>query len=425
MESELFQKLATSLGLGLLVGLQRQHEKSELAGIRTFPLITLFGSLTALLALEFGGWIIAAGVLSLAALVAVANFLKSKSLDFDAGLTTEAAALLMFAVGAYLMLGSGTVAIAIGATTAVLLHLKETLHRIVERIGEKDLKAIMQFVVLLLIILPVLPNETYGPYEVLNPHNIWLMVVLIVGISLLGYFAYKIFGGKAGTILGGVLGGLISSTATTVSYARRSKGSDTSTSLASIVIFIATIVSVARIITEVAVVAPNTIPVVLPPLAALLVLMLLVGVVTYLFTNKEHDKMPEQGNPAQFKTALVFGAVYAIVILATAFAKDQLGNKGLFIVAIISGLTDVDAITLSTSRLMNIGNLEEQTGWKVILVAALSNLTFKGALVGFLGNRQVFARVAVLFGIVLVGGLLVLWLWPSDFSMTTLFPSAN
>lgn len=420
MESELFLKLAISLGLGLLVGLQRQHERSELAGIRTFPLITLFGSVAALLSQEYGGWILAAGLLSLAALVATANILKRQNPHFDPGLTTEAAALLMYVVGAYTMLGDGTVAIAVGATAAVLLHLKETLHRIVERIGEKDLKAIMQFVVLLLIILPVLPDETYGPYNVLNPHNIWLMVVLIVGISLLGYFAYKIFGGKAGTILGGILGGLISSTATTVSYARRSRGSETSTSLAAIVIFIASIVSVARIITEVAVVAPSSTPVVLPPLASLLILMLIVGAVMYIFSKKDHDTMPEQGNPAQFKTALVFGAVYALVILATAFAKDQLGNKGLFIVAIISGLTDVDAITLSTARLMNIGNLDVQNGWKVILVAALSNIVFKTALVGFLGNRKVFAVVSALFGIVLAGGLLVLWLWPAEFNLAVL-----
>ncbi|MDX5420454.1 MAG: MgtC/SapB family protein [Hymenobacteraceae bacterium] len=418
MESDLFLKLGISLGLGLLVGLQRQHEKSELAGIRTFPLITLFGSVAALLGQHFGGWIIAIGLLGVTILVAIANILKRKNPHFDPGLTTEAAALLMYGVGAYTMMGSGTVAIAIGATVAVLLHLKETLHRIVERIGEKDLKAIMQFVVILLIILPILPDETYGPYDVLNPHNIWLMVVLIVGISLLAYFAYKIFGGKAGTLLGGILGGLISSTATTVSYARRTKESDTSTSLAAIVIFIATVVSVVRIITEVAIVAPTTLAVVLPPLAALLILMLVIGTVTYVFSRKEQDTMPEQGNPAQFKTALVFGAVYALVILATAFAKDQLGNKGLFIVAIISGLTDVDAITLSTARLMNIGNLEVQNGWKVILVAALSNLVFKGALVGVLGNSKVFARIAVLFAIVLAGGLLVLWLWPENFRLS-------
>lgn len=417
MELELFQILGVSLGLGLLVGLQRQHEQSQLAGIRTFPLITLFGTISGLLAQDFGGWIVGMGIISLAGLVVVANLMRMKSPPVDIGLTTEAAALLMYAVGAYLVLGDGTVAVAVGATVAVLLHLKETLHRFVEKIGEKDLKAIMQFVVISMVILPILPNDTYGPYDVLNPHNIWLMVVLIVGIGLMGYFAYKVFGSKAGTVLGGILGGLISSTATTVTYARRTKNTDTSSMLAAIVIFIASAVSFVRVITEVAVVAPDTLAVVAPPLAAVFVLMLVLGVLAYFFKDDSQEEMPEQGNPAQLKTALVFGAIYAVVMLATAFAKDQLGSKGLYIVAVISGLTDVDAITLSTARLMNIGNVELATGWRVILIAALANLVFKAGLVGVLGSKPVFGRVAVLFGIVLAGGLAVLWLWPENFSL--------
>ncbi|OKL41842.1 MgtC/SapB family protein [Pontibacter flavimaris] len=420
MELEIFETLAISLGLGLLVGLQRQHDQSQLAGIRTFPLITLFGTISGFLAQDFGGWIIAAGILGLAALMAVANIMRSKTPDFDIGLTTEAAALLMFVVGAYLVLGQTTVAVAIGATVAVLLHLKETLHGIVAKIGQSDLQAIMQFVVISLVVLPVLPDRTYGPYNVLNPYNIWLMVVLIVGLGLLGYFAYKVFGQKSGTVLGGILGGLISSTATTVSYARRTKGNDTSSMLAALVIFIASAVSLLRVITEVAVVAPDTLPTVAPPLAAVFLLMLVLGVVMYLFKGGDHDTMPEQGNPAQLKTALVFGAIYAAVMLATAFAKDQLGSGGLYFVAIISGLTDVDAITLSTSRLMQVGDLEPADGWKLILVAALSNLAFKAGLVGVLGNRTVFGKVAMLFGVVLAGGLLVLWLWPEDFQFPLL-----
>ncbi|MCX2739766.1 MgtC/SapB family protein [Pontibacter anaerobius] len=418
MELELFETLGISLGLGLLVGLQRQHDQSQLAGIRTFPLITLFGTISGFLAQDFGGWIIAMGILSLAILVAVANFMRSRAPHVDIGLTTEAAALLMYVVGAYLVLGQVTVAVAVGAVVAVLLHLKETLHRIVAKIGQNDLRAIMQFVVISLVVLPVLPDRTYGPYGVLNPHNIWLMVVLIVGIGLLGYFAYKIFGQKSGTVLGGILGGLISSTATTVSYARRTKDHGKASSmLAALVIFIASAVSVVRIITEVAVVAPSTLPTVAPPLAALLLLMLVLGGILYFFKGSAKDSMPEQANPAHLKTALIFGAIYAAVILATAFAKDQLGSSGLYIVAVISGLTDVDAITLSTSRLMQVGSMEPANGWRLILVAALSNLAFKAGLVGVLGSRSVFMKVALLFGIVLAGGLLVLWLWPENFQV--------
>jgi len=243
------------------------------------------------------------------------------------------------------------------------------------------------------------------------------MVVLIVGLGLSGYFAYKVFGQKSGTVLGGILGGLISSTATTVSYARRSKDQHASSMLAALVIFIASTVSFVRIITEVAVVAPGTLPTVAPPLAAVFLLMVILAIMVYLKRDDSHDTMPEQGNPARLKTALVFGAIYAIVTLAIAFAKDKLGDSGLYFVAVVSGLTDVDAITLSTSRLMQVGNLDTDHGWRLILVAALSNIAFKAGLVGVLGNRSVFGKVALLFGIVLAGGLLVLWLWPENFQL--------
>lgn len=418
MEQEIFQTLAISLGLGLLVGLQRQHEQARLAGIRTFPLITLFGTLSGLLAQTYGGWIIAAGVIGVASMIVVGNVLKSKTPPFDAGMTTEAAALLMYLVGVYLVTGYGSVAVAVGGTVAVLLHLKRTLHRFVARIGEKDLRAVMQFVVISLVILPILPDEAYGPYDVLNPRNIWLMVVLIVGLGLLGYFLYKLLGRRAGTVLGGILGGLISSTATTVTYARRSKSLSGSTLLPALVIFIASTVSILRIIVEVAVVAPDSLPIVAPPLGALLLVSVLLGSATYFFKGDEQDQMPEQDNPAQLKTALVFGAIYALVILATAAAKDYYGNSGLYIVATISGLTDVDAITLSTSRLMSTGQIELANGWRVILIAALSNLAFKAGLAGFLGNKSLFRKIALLFGALLITGLLILWLWPADFKVS-------
>lgn len=415
MQYDLLQTIAISLGLGLLVGLQRQHDESRIAGIRTFPLITLFGTITALLGLEFGGWIIAAGALGVTAIVVTANLMQRHDKPVDVGQTTEAAVLLMFAVGAYLVIGQKTIAVAIGGATAVLLYLKGTLHLAIARMGQKDLKAIMQFVVISLIILPVLPDKDYGPYNVLNPYNIWLMVVLIVGIGLLGYFAYKWFGGKAGTILAGILGGLISSTATTVTYARRSKSSTKSNNLIALVIFIATVVSLGRIIAEIAIVSPRSLPVVAPPIIALLVIMAILAAFTYFFKKGSSDKMPEQENPAQLKTALIFGAIYGTVILATAAAKDHFGSSGLYMVAIISGLTDVDAITLSTSRLMNQDTITLNTGWKIILVGALANIAFKGALAGILGNKALFLRIALLFGISLVAGALIIWWWPREF----------
>ncbi|HKX27711.1 MAG TPA: MgtC/SapB family protein, partial [Blastocatellia bacterium] len=196
----LFQQLGVALGLGLLVGLQRESAASRLAGLRTFPLVTLFGSICALLATTFGGWVIAAGLMALASLILAGKLAEARADLPDLGLTTEVAMLLMFGVGASLIAGYRPVAIAVGGGAAVLLHYKGQLHEAVARLSSTDLKAIMQFALISLVILPVLPNRTYGPYSVLNPRNIWLMVVLIVGISLSGYIAYKFLGAKAGLL---------------------------------------------------------------------------------------------------------------------------------------------------------------------------------------------------------------------------------
>jgi len=209
-------KLGVALGLGLLVGLQRERTASRVAGFRTFPLITALGALCALMAQSFGGSIVAVGLAALAAIVVIGNLALIKGGEIDPGLTTEAAMLVMYCVGAYLVVGQMAAAIAMGGVVAVLLHLKPQMHTLARALGDRDFKAVMQFVVVTLVILPVLPNRAYGPYQVLNPFHLWLMVVLVVGISLSGYVIYKCFGDKAGTFVGGILGGLISSTATTV-----------------------------------------------------------------------------------------------------------------------------------------------------------------------------------------------------------------
>src|SRR3989442_1630418 len=190
--SEVFYHLGISLGLGLLVGLQRERSDSRLAGFRTFPLITILGTVSSLLSLTFGGWIVALGLVALAGIIIAGNLAAQKTGEVDPGLTTEAAMLLMYCVGAYLPVGHAAVAVALGGGVAVLLHLKPQMHSLAVKIGDQDFTAIMQFVVITLVILPVLPNRTFGPYQVWNPHKIWLLVVLIVGISLAGYVVYKL-----------------------------------------------------------------------------------------------------------------------------------------------------------------------------------------------------------------------------------------
>ena len=411
--------LGIAFGLGLLVGLQREKTDNHMAGVRTFTLITILGTVSGLLTREFDNpFILPVLGLCMASMLLMANYIKLKKLNqADIGQTTEVAALLMFAIGAYLVMGSQLIGVLIGASVAILLYVKEHLHEFIENLKEKDLSAIMTLAGISLVILPILPDETYGPYDVINPRNIWLMITLIVGISVVGYFIYKFVGKKVGIISNGILGGLISSTATTVSYARKTADNSSISKTAVFVIVTASAISFVRVLFEVGVVIPQHLKTIAVPIGAVVVFMALVAVALFYLINKknsEDDKMPEPKNPAQFKSALVFGLLYGFILLAVAFTKEKFGNNALYIISIISGLTDVDAITLSLSQLIKEGTLKVTIGWKLILLAGLSNMLFKGVMAIVLGAKEIVKWIIISFGITIAFGLLVMFLWPES-----------
>lgn len=412
MDVHLFTQLTTAFGLGLLVGLQREKAATEVAGIRTFPLITLFGTLSGLLVQYFHeSWIIAAGFLAVAALVISGSIIKQRQ-SYDPGITTEVAALVMYALGAYISYGDLTLAILLGASVAVLLQLKAPLHRFVAQMGEKDVFAVMRFAAIALVILPILPNKTYGPYQVLNPYDIWRMVVLVVGVELLGYAAYKLLHKRAGILLAGIIGGAISSTATTVAYARSTKDMPQSANMASTAIILASTVAVLRVIFIFNVISAVFFKQLFPPLMALFLAMVCISAWCYWRRNGDSQEIPVPDNPSELGSALLFAALYAFVILIIAAAKAYLGTAGLYVVALISGLTDVDAITLSTTRLVDTNKLDPDVGWRVVMVAVLANLLFKMLAVGILGNRHLMIKTAKAFTLSMLAGVLILILWP-------------
>lgn len=413
MDSTVLSALSLALGLGLLIGLQREHAGTELGGIRTFPLIALLGLLCGLLAGEWGEVIVVAGFLGVTSLAVLANLSRLKDKTDTGNQTTEVAALLTFALGAYLATGAYAEALVVGGLAAVLLHFKQPMHHFVRAMEEREIRAVMRFVIVTLIILPILPDQTYGPFQVLNPRQIWLMVVLIVGIGLAGYVSYKVFGAQAGVVPGGILGGLVSSTATTVAAARQAKEAPKSAGLAALTIMIASAVAVARVIVEVAVVAPGILAGVLPPLLAQLLLMAAVTGGMLYFHRQNGKAMPEQENPAELKTALIFAALYALAIFTTAAAKDHFGDEALYLVAVISGFVDVDAITLSSAQLAAAQRIDATTTWRVILIAVLVNLVFKAGLALSLGSAKLFWRLAIPLGLWLAGGIVILLAWPA------------
>lgn len=411
-ELSLLYSLLIALGLGLLVGLQREWVDKSMGGISTFPLITLAGTLAGAVGAEEGAWVIAAGLLSLAALIAVRNALRVK--DKRLGLTTEIAALCMYLVGAGLAVGYLTESIVVAGVIAILLQWKRPLHEIVRKIDEKELQAIFRLVLVGLVILPILPNKVYGPYQVTNPFEIWLMVVLIVGISLGGYLGYRFFGAGTGTFLAGFFGGLISSTATTVSFARRSRAIPANAPVCAAVIVLSSTIVFARVLVEMAIVYPEILRFAAGPIVIMMLFMVLITAVVYLAGRKSAQTATDVAEPPDLRSAIAFGLMYMLVLIGVAAAREEYGNAGLYIVSALSGLTDMDAITLSTTQLVKAEALDAQLAWRAILVGALANLFFKACAVAILGTRRLLFLVVICFGCALVGGIGLIVFWPDS-----------
>lgn len=407
-----FVSLGIALGLGLLVGLQRERARSALAGVRTFPLITLLGVVCGMLSDSAGAWVIAAGLLALAITTAVGNWLRPRP-EEPPGITTEVAILLMFAVGAmlWIMPHARQVPVAIGVTCAVLLHLKARLHGLADRVSDDDLRSIMRFALVTFIVLPLLPNQTYGPFDVLNPRQIWWMVVLVVGIGLAAYLIAKFLSSRVSLLVEGLLGGLISSTATTVSYSRAAREPTLAAAVA-VVVAIAWSVVFLRVLAEVAVVAPRLLPQLAPPILILFAAALAGVGLLWFGTRGTAHQQHQPPNPTDLSTALKFALVYAAVLWVSAAAQHRFGASGIHIVAAISGLTDMDAITLSSSRLASEGRIAPGDAGRAIVIASMSNVLFKLVLAASIGGAGILRRVGIAGGLTFAAGAALLLLRP-------------
>jgi uncharacterized membrane protein (DUF4010 family) len=409
---EALPQFLTSLAIGLLIGLERERTPSAKAGLRTFALVALFGTLSALLSTKLGSpWLLIAGLLAVAGMI-VAAYHNQPSEENDPGTTTVIALLLCYGLGAMIWYGLAELAVMLAIGVTALLYFKPELRGISQRLTRRDLVAVLQFSVLTFIVLPILPDQDYGPYHAFNPHQAWLMVVLVSGISLAGYTALHVVGTRYGAPLLGLFGGLVSSTATTLLYARNSKNNRAMSNLASSVIVIAGLVVLLRLLMISAVVAYGTLPGLFPVLGG----GFLFGLVVALYNWRKMAKatelnIPETTNPAELHTAISFGLLYVIVLLGAAWMEDIAGSRGLYAVALISGLTDVDAITLSNLHLFNLGQLSEHQTVTAIAFAFLANIAFKFGMVVFIGGWNLARLVATGFVAMacgLLAGLLLL-----------------
>ncbi|UCH47443.1 MAG: MgtC/SapB family protein [Betaproteobacteria bacterium] len=394
---------AASLAIGLLIGLERERHPGAKAGLRTFALVALLAAV-----LAFLGDALATPWMLIVGLVLVGGMIISAHARGEAysepGTTTVIALLVCFGLSAMVWYGQVRIAVMLAVVTVILLYFKTELRGMTRRLTRRDLISMLQFAVLTLVILPLLPDQSYGRYGVLNPYQIWLIVVLISGISLAGYVALRLVGQRYGAPLLGFLGGLVSSTATTLVYARHARGHEDLQTLSVFVIVIANIVVLIRLAVLCLIVSPAMMATLLPILSA----GFLAGGLALLYlwgrTSKVDDApVPDIKNPTELKTAFSFAVVYAVVVFLSAWLSDIAGDKGLYGLALISGLTDVDAIALSALRLFNLEQQGAHTVAIAIVLAVLSNMAFKLAMVLVVGGNSLFQRCAIAIGAVATG----------------------
>jgi len=388
------QSFATALAIGLLIGLERERKVDAKAGLRTFALLSLLGALTAMIAQEAqSGWLLAVGLLVVGAMMIAAVNVDPQD-DGDPGTTSVVAAMVCFALGASVWYGHARLAVMLAIATTTLLYFKSELHGMSTSLTRRDLISMLQFAVLSFIVLPILPDRSYGPYEALNPYQVWWMVVLISGVSLAGYAALRIAGSRHGAAVIGIFGGFVSSTATTMVFARHARDRVELLRTATLVVLLANLVVMVRLWLVSAVVAPQL----MLPLAIVVGSGLAGGLAVTLWGWRRLGAqgelpMPEVKNPTEIRTALTFGLLYAAVLFLSALLQDVAGSKGLYLVALASGLTDVDAITLSSLRLCNLETLAATQTVTAIALAVLSNLAFKTGLVIVIGGGALARHV--------------------------------
>lgn len=390
-----------ALGIGALIGIERERSESggEFAGSRTLPLVALSGALTN----AFFQSLLIPAFITIALIVLMAYVVKAVSRG-DEGITTAVATLLTFVFGAMTVHSrEGLIlAVALGTITTTLLAAKVRIHAFAGSIGEDELMDTLKFLIIVLVVLPILPDRSINMLWGLNPRFIWLMVVLVSGISLLAYLLINYLGPRRGIGLVGALGGLVSSTATTVSMAERARTDPSLTTLCGFAVAVASIMMFPRVLIEVAIVNPSL----LFYLAAPLIAMTVVGLGSaYLILRVDSGSGPEVelNNPFRLQPALIFGAFFALILLASSRGNELFGETGVYATAFLSGLADVNAITLSLSKLALDGTIPSSVATRGIIIGVVTNTFVKLGMSLFLGTRKLAREV----GLVLVSAGIV------------------
>ena len=405
-----------AIGLGMLIGFEREHTRGDLqtfAGVRTFTLVALLGA-SATLASDLAGlpWLIGLVFAGLAALVVCAYFITAKGGDI--GGTTEVSVLITFLIGALCMWGELGIASAIAVAVMGLLAQKQWLHGLARRIDSSDLEAALKFAIITLIILPLLPNTTYGPpgLDVINPYTVWLMVVLIAGLNLIGYVLVKVVGSEHGLAITGLLGGLVSSTAVTLGFSQRSRSDTHLTPLLALAILLAWTVMFARVLIEVGLVNPALAKTIIPGIALMGGLSLVICILLWRRgLDMGRAEVDSGSNPFDIGEAIRFGGLFALVIFVANAAQVYFGNAGMYLAGGLAGLTDVDAISLSMANLAQENPELSTAAARTIIIAVISNTMVKSGIAIWLGSPAMRrTMIPIASALALAGALAFFWI---------------
>ena len=413
--AELALNLATALAAGLLIGAERGWRARDtddthlVAGIRTFGLVGLLGGLAALLGSHFGvaAWI---AIALLVGLYALAGYVGEVRRSGDLGLTSEVALLVTFLLGSLAIAHERSLAAGGAVAVALLLSLKEPLHSGLRRLSEAELSGALKLLFISLVLLPVLPNQGYGPWQAFNPYAVWWMVVLIAAIGFAAYVAIRVIGTRDGLLVTALLGGVVSSTAMTITLSRLHDGRQLRAMLACALLATSALMF-PRVLLEVGLINTALLPHLLLPLGLAGLVYAGGALVLYRIAGSELQQTvePPLKNPFELAPALRFAALLALILLLIEAAREWFGHAGVWGVAILSGLSDVDAITLSLARSAK-GDMAAELAVQGIYLAAFSNSLVKAGLIALIGGRELALRTLPVMGLGLLLGLTALLL---------------
>lgn len=419
---EPYVSLGLALLAGLLIGLEREQSRPPaeekrpfLGGIRTYPLIALMGAMAMLLSKSAGPWPLVTAGLGLSALLSLSYWRDAAA--GHSGITSESSALLTFFLGAFSVanevLAPVTSRVFVVASVAVvstlLLSARTELREFSTRVSRADVIATLKFLVVAVVALPVLPNEPLGPYGVLNPFRIGVLITLIAGVGFTGYVAMRLWGAGKGMLLTGAIGGLASSTAVTLAAAARARQTPAMAKLSALAVVIASTVMCVRLVVVLFIAEPRLGRQLLLPLGAMAAVGLAATVFFYL---RGDNRSSEPGavvlhNPFELTSALKFGGLFVLVLVVSRWAQATFGTSGTYVTGVLAGTTDVDAISLSMANLAKSNEVEVEVARNTVVLAAASNTVVKAGMALVLGGAVMGRRVALVSGVMLAVGLLV------------------